>query len=144
MSRVGKIIKSNTVKTAIACAAITASVFASSVMPVFAAGMDSVKGGLVTAGNASGLGTTSSRTLEQIVGTVINQALGLLGFLLLGYLLYGGFLWMTSGGDSKGAEKAKATITNAMIGLVIIALAYAISAFVLDALLCATTGTCNW
>lgn len=135
---------SNSVKTAIACAAITAWVFAGSVIPAFAAtGMGAVSEGLKTAGTASGLGTSSNRTLEQIIGTVINQALGLLGILLLGYMLYGGFLWMTSGGDSKGAEKAKATITNAMIGLVIIALAYSISAFVLDALLCATTGSCK-
>ncbi len=77
---------------------------------------------------------TGNRTPEQIVGTAINIILGFLGVLLLLYFLYAGFLWMTSGGDSTQADKAKQYIKNAIIGLVIIVTSFALSSFVLTQL----------
>ena len=90
-------------------------------------------------GSAAGIdsGTTS---LPAIVGNIINVVLGFMGIVLLFYLIYGGFLWMTSGGDSKGVDAAKTMIRNAIIGLVIIVASYAISTFVLQQLL-VVTGT---
>ena len=79
-------------------------------------------------------GITTSRTLPQMIGSIINVALGFLGILLLLYLLYAGFLWMTAGGDEKKTGEAKTIIKNAIIGLVIIVAAYAISTFVLSSL----------
>lgn len=76
--------------------------------------------------------------LPSIIGKIISAALGFLGIVLLGYLLFAGFLWMTSGGESEKADQAKKMIQNAIIGLVIIVSAYAISSFVLKALLNAT------
>ena len=90
-------------------------------------------GYLKTAGDSAGVPTTGS--LPQIVGSVINILLGLLGILLFGYLLYAGFLWMTSGGSEDNVKKAQTMIKNAVIGLLIIVSAYAISSFVLDKLM---------
>lgn len=42
------------------------------------------------------------------------------------FLILGGFQWITSGGDKTKTEEAQKKITNAVIGLVIIAAAYAI------------------
>ncbi len=42
------------------------------------------------------------------------------------YLILGGFQWITSGGDKGKTEEAQKKITNAVIGLVIVAAAYAI------------------
>lgn len=141
MVRVGKILDMKVLKTAFACAVVSTALFVSAAPVTFAAGgLSAISQGLDTAAGTSGLKTASGRTLEQMVGTIINQAMGLLGVLLFAYLLYGGFLWMTSGGDTKGADKAKATITNAIIGLMIIALAYILTDFVLKALIQATTG----
>jgi hypothetical protein len=81
---------------------------------------------------ASGL---QSGDLPTIVGNIINVVLGFLGILLLGYLLYAGFLWMTAGGAEDQVKKAKAIIQQSIIGLVIIAAAFAISTFVLGSLL---------
>lgn len=83
-------------------------------------------------------GIASTRTLPEIVGSIINVVLGFLGILLLVYLLYAGFLWMTAGGDSKKVDEAKAMIKNAIIGLVIITAAFAISSFVLGSLITVT------
>lgn len=78
--------------------------------------------------------------LTQIVGSLISQALGLLGLVLLAILIYAGFLWMTAQGDDSKVKKAKDMITQAVIGLVIIVAAYAIADFVIASLGNATTG----
>jgi hypothetical protein len=46
------------------------------------------------------------------------------GFLLLLYLIYGGIQLMTSGGDPKKTQSGKSIITNAIVGFVIIIIAY--------------------
>lgn len=83
-------------------------------------------------------GVTGSDNLVTIIGNIINVLLGFLGILLLAYLLYAGFLWMTSGGDTEGVKKAKTMIQNSIVGLIIIAAAFAISSFVLGQLVSIT------
>ncbi len=89
-------------------------------------------------GESAGLG--QPKPLTQIIGSIINIALGFLGIVLLGYLLYAGFLWMTAGGDEKKVGTARTMISQAIIGLIIIVAAFAISTFVLGSLVNATTG----
>lgn len=84
-------------------------------------------------GNAAGV--EGGRDLPTILGGIINIMLGFVGILLLVYLIYGGFLWMTSGGSEDGAKKAKTMITNAIIGLLIVVAAFALSTFVLGSLI---------
>jgi Type IV secretion system pilin len=83
---------------------------------------------------ANNAGITSNRTLPQIIGQIINIILGFLGIVLLLIILYSGFLWMTAGGDSKKVAEAQARIGNAVVGLIIIVAAFAISNFVLGSL----------
>jgi len=92
--------------------------------------------GLAGAAAGTGLNTScvGSECLITIVGNTINLVLGFLGIILLVMLLYAGFLWMTSGGDTKGVQAAKTMITNAVAGVVIVAISYAITAFVLGQL----------
>jgi hypothetical protein len=81
----------------------------------------------------SQLGGCGGGTIEQggkVVGGLLSGIIDLvflLGFLLtLAYLLTGGMQWITSGGDKNALEAARNKITNALIGLVIVASAYAI------------------
>lgn len=46
------------------------------------------------------------------------------------YLVMGGIQWITSGGDSKKTEAAGKQITNALIGLAIVAVSWAVMALV--------------
>lgn len=98
-----------------------------------------IQKGLGAAAEPSGYaqGTTD---LPTLVGALINQGFGILGILLLGLLLYGGILWMTARGESDKVKKATGVIRDAIIGLVIIVLAYALAAFVIASLGNATTG----
>jgi hypothetical protein len=94
-----------------------------------------------TVGTAAGINNgQDENALLNMIGNIINVILGFLGVILLIYILYAGFLWMTAGGDKGKVETATAMIRNAIIGLVIIVAAYAISTFVLSKLVQATTG----
>lgn len=96
--------------------------------------------GMDEVGNTIKLPDTDPRI---IAGRIINIALGVLGIILLAIILYAGFLWMTSGGDSSKIEKAQKMIRNAVIGLVIILMSWAIAYYVINVLLNATGGGGN-
>ncbi len=62
--------------------------------------------------------------IGSIVSSLLNYLFPLAGILLLLYLIFGGFSLMTSGGDPKAVQGAKSKITNALIGFVIVFVAY--------------------
>jgi len=74
-------------------------------------------------------------SLQDMIVFVINAILGLLGIIFLVLTIYAGFLWMTAAGNDDQVSKAKSIITAAIIGIVIIVAAYAITNFVLGAIL---------
>jgi len=78
-------------------------------------------------GSKVGLGDSD---LLQVVYNIIRWALGFLTFAALVFVMYGGFLWLTANGDEKRIEKAKRVILQALIGMVIVLLAWAIVLFV--------------
>lgn len=120
--------------------AMTASVLATVAMPVYAQSVtDRIGAGLTNTAKESGY-TTGVTDLPTLIGRLIGLALSLLGVLLVVYILYGGFTWMTAGGDEKKVAEAKGMIKNAVIGIVVIVSAYAISTFVLSQLNTVLTG----
>jgi len=86
-------------------------------------------------GAQTGLGGGDIRV---IIGRIIQVFLGLLGVVALILIVYGGFLWMTSGGNEEQIARAKRTLTQAVIGLIIILSAFAIAQFVISRLVEAT------
>jgi hypothetical protein len=72
-----------------------------------------------------------SGSLTVIVARLINAGLGILGLIAVMIVLYGGYLYMTARGEAERVQKAKKLLIQAVIGLLIIASAYAISSFVL-------------
>jgi hypothetical protein len=72
--------------------------------------------------------------IRVVVVNIIRIALGALGIIFLGFIIYAGVLWLTAAGNQPRIVKAKKIITNAVIGLVIIVLAFAITTFVFNIL----------
>ncbi|HSX48985.1 MAG TPA: pilin [Candidatus Saccharimonadales bacterium] len=68
--------------------------------------------------------TTSVFGVGTTLGDIINKAIPWIftisGMILLIYLIFGGIQLMLSGGDPKNAGAAKAHITNALVGFIII------------------------
>jgi len=85
--------------------------------------------GLGDTATAAGL-TSGGKTLPEVVGSVIGTALSMVGVLFFGLMIYGGILWMTARGNDSQTEKAKNTMTAAVIGMIIILSSYAITSFV--------------
>lgn len=87
-----------------------------------------------TAGSAGIQTSSGADALPRMIGTIINVVLGFMGIVLLFYIILAGWEWMSAGGESKQVDTAKTRIKNAIIGLVIIVSAYAISNFVITQL----------
>lgn len=64
--------------------------------------------------------------LEPLFAKVVQAAAALAGVALFVMLLVGGFKFLFSGGDQKQLEGAKGTVTHAILGLAVIAVAYLI------------------
>ncbi|HEU0051498.1 MAG TPA: Ig-like domain-containing protein, partial [Patescibacteria group bacterium] len=104
--------------------------------PIFAQTNTDVAG-LQAVSAVTNLPTTDPRI---IAARIINVALGTLAIIFVVLIIYAGFLYMTSGGDAEKTTKAKTWIRNAIIGLIIILSAWAITTFVINKLIQATGG----
>ncbi len=79
-------------------------------------------------GSESGL---SSQDIRITIALTVNVILNFLGIIAVVIVLYAGFKWMMSGGEEEKVKSAQKMLAAAVIGLVIILTAYAISYFVL-------------
>lgn len=91
------------------------------------------KSGLTAA--AGGAGLLNAASPGTLVGNLINVILSLAGIVLVGLLVYAGILYMQGGQDESKIKQAKGIILNSIIGLILILSAYAISTFVISALI---------
>lgn len=89
--------------------------------------LENALGNLGTVGQRAG---TTETEVENVLGSVIRSALTLVGTIFFVLMIYAGYLWMTARGKEEQIEKAKNIISASIIGLVIIASAYAITVFV--------------
>ena len=81
--------------------------------------------------SASAFGNkTNETTLTQFVADLLNVFFGLLGTIFIVLMVYGGYTWMTAAGNSDKVEKAQGIIKVAVIGIIVIASAYAITYFI--------------
>ena len=76
-------------------------------------------------------GNTDEKQLMNTMNTIINVAIGLIGFIAVVVIILGGVQYTTSAGDAGKVKKAKDTIMYGIIGLVIALLAFAIVNFIL-------------
>lgn len=62
----------------------------------------------------------------RLISSLVSGAIVLALILVLFYLIMGGIQWITSGGDKGKTESARNKITSAIVGLAIVASAWAI------------------
>lgn len=73
---------------------------------------------------------TDSQDISLTIGKVVGAGLAFIGVLFFLLIIYGGLLWMTARGNETQVTKAKDLIISAVIGLVIVLSAYAITKYV--------------
>jgi hypothetical protein len=106
----------------LAVALAVGGVGAFGVTPVFA----QLDTGLAQVGQTVKLSQEDPRV---IAARIINVALGVIGIILVTLIIYAGFLYMTSSGEAEKTSRAKKIIMDAVIGLVIILSAWAITSY---------------
>jgi cbb3-type cytochrome oxidase subunit 3 len=84
--------------------------------------------GLSTTANSGGLNTNTD--LQTTIGKTVGAILAFIGIAFFILVIYGGYLWMFSMGNEQTVAKAKQIIIAAFIGLVIVLMAYAITAYI--------------
>lgn len=85
--------------------------------------------GLDTAAEKAGL-STKDQDISSTIGKVVGAGLAFIGVIFFLLIIYGGLLWMTARGNETQVTKAKDLIISAVIGLVIVLSAYAITRYV--------------
>ncbi|MCK4553628.1 hypothetical protein KAU19_01535, partial [Candidatus Parcubacteria bacterium] len=83
-------------------------------------------------GHVGLLKETSQSGIAIVIGRAIEVILLFLGVVFLILMIYSGYIWMIAKGNEQEIEKAKNTIKNASIGLIVVLAAYAISRFALE------------
>jgi hypothetical protein len=71
-------------------------------------------------------GLNGATTLSELILGIIMYMLLFAGSIAVIFVIIGGFQYVTSGGNEEQAEKGRKTLINAVIGIVIIVLAYVI------------------
>lgn len=116
-------------------AATLFSLLLSAATPAFA--VNPVKN-LKTVGDTAEYKTAEANP-AALAASIIKVFLSLLGVVFLALLVYGGFTWMKAQGEEEEITRAKDTIKQAIIGLIIVLSAYAITFFVTSNLQSLTT-----
>jgi TRAP-type C4-dicarboxylate transport system permease small subunit len=80
-------------------------------------------------------GDYSTNFINSKTGQIISVVLSFVGVLFLGLMIYAGIMWMTSNGNEQTVSKSKDLIINAIIGIIIVFAAYAITSFLGDQIL---------
>jgi hypothetical protein len=78
--------------------------------------------------NSTNINFQTLRTItpSNYVRTIITFLLGGAGIASFAFLLIGGVRWITSAGDKEGTEKARKTVSNALLGLAFVFSVYVI------------------
>ena len=74
-------------------------------------------------------------SLTDMIGDIISSALALIGVVFLIIAIVAGYRWMMAGGNEETVANAKKTLSRAIVGVVIVLSAYAITYYVVNALL---------
>ncbi len=72
-------------------------------------------------------GLAANVNLAVIISILIKSVLGFLGVIFLVLTIMAGFKWMNSQGNEDEIKKAKESLTNSIIGLIIVLAAYSIT-----------------
>ena len=65
--------------------------------------------------------SASDGGVSVIFGNIMSVVMVLAALLVFGFLIWGAVEWITSGGDKNKVESARNRITNAVIGLLVLA-----------------------
>lgn len=84
--------------------------------------------------DGGGIGVAEDVTITGFLIRIIQILLAIAGLIAVLFLIVGGFRYITAGGNEETTEAAKKTITNSIIGIVVIILSFVIVRVISNAL----------
>lgn len=100
-------------------------------------GINNALTNLNTTANAGGVKSTQT-DLPMIIGKVVGAILAFVGVVFFCLILWAGFGWMLAKGNEEEIKTAKETIFGAVLGLIVILGAYAITKVIAEIITNAT------
>lgn len=82
------------------------------------------------AGLSTGKGSDAGQSLAIVAGEIVGNILAFVGLLFFVLVIAGGIMWMTAAGNESRVEQARKLLVAALIGLIIVLAAYAITSFI--------------
>ena len=82
--------------------------------------------------NNIGLQEASEKDIRVVLVEIVRYFITFLGIIAVAMVMYSGFLWMTSNGEPEKVTKAKRTLINSIIGLIVVISAFAIVTFIIN------------
>jgi hypothetical protein len=98
-------------------------------LPFLARAQNAVQNGLQTSGLQSLFGAgglTGSLSLGELIANIIQIMLLFAAGIAIVFVIIGGYYYITASGNEEQAEKGKSTLLNAIIGIILIIMAYVI------------------
>ncbi len=71
-----------------------------------------------------------SFSIPEFLGKILGSVLGFTGTIFFVLVIVAGLMWMTSAGNEERVKRAKQILIAAVIGLIIVLSAYAITSFI--------------
>lgn len=99
--------------------AFLVAVFASMPFVANAVGGTAVTNGFDMSQTSSAASSLSNKPLWNLIANLLNWLLGIIGALAVVVFVIAGILYITAAGNEEQVEKAKTTMTYAIIGLVV-------------------------
>jgi len=87
-----------------------------------------------SAAGSIGTGEFAQGDLSTYITAALSFAIWAAGILSVAFIIIGGFQYITAGASKEGAGKAKNTLTYAIVGLIVVLLAFLIRNFILGRL----------
>lgn len=86
--------------------------------------------------NELGRGTEvlEKRALIPLLFNILRYLLGFTGVIAVTVIIWAGYSWMTAAGNEEKVKKAKQTLQNGVIGLIVIMTAYVLIVFVIKSI----------
>ncbi len=82
--------------------------------------------------NSGDIGFNGPKNADSLLGGVLGAVYFWMAVVAVGYIIYGGYMYMISAGDPGKLKKAKDVLLYAVIGIVVVMVAFVITNFVIQ------------
>lgn len=100
--------------------------------------------GMGEVGMAFGEDAGNVEDVRYKIVKIINVILTILGLIVVVLIIFAGFKWMTAAGNEEAVKSAQGIIKNAVIGLLIIVLAWSVTLFIMRRLAAISSGSIHY